>query len=161
MSGGSVLGIEHNTTDQIELNRGTDTDDTPARSGARHHEQTEPIANTMNNDESTCDTAEPVSPDMATSYGRPTRVPGEWWCAAASTEPTTFADAMSDPEWRTAIQEELQNHHDKGTWEIVEMPSGDVNLVSTKGLFKVKSDGRHKARLVARGFTQQLWDRLA
>ena len=158
VSGGSVLGVEHNTVDtvdQIKPNRDHDIDATTARGEERNQDQSEPTANAMNDDETTCDTAGPVSPDRTTSYGRPTRAPGEWWCATAATEPTTYADAMSDPNWRAAIQEELQNHQDKGTWEIVEMPSGDINLVSTKWIFKVKSDGRHKARLVARGFTQQ------
>ena len=135
--------------------RDHDIDATTARGEERNQDQSEPTANAMNDDETTCDTAGPVSPDRTTSYGRPTRAPGEWWCATAATEPTMYADAMSDPKWRAAIQEELQNHQDKGTWEIVEMPSGDINLVSTKWIFKVKSDGRHKARLVARGFTQQ------
>ena len=40
-----------------------------------------------------------------------------------------------------------------GTWELVELPDGR-KTVKNKWVFKHKSDGRYRARLVAKGFTQ-------
>lgn len=88
------------------------------------------------------------------STGRVSRPPTSWWCAMAADEPSTFEEAQMDPCWRAAIDEELQNHEINGTWEVVVPPAG-ANLVDTKWIFKLKADGRHKARLVARGFSQQ------
>ena len=69
-------------------------------------------------------------------------------------EPATFEEAQMNDSWRAAIDEELHNHATNGTWEVVVPPAG-ANLVDTKWIFKLKADGRHKARLVARGFSQQ------
>lgn len=57
------------------------------------------------------------------------------------------------------MQEEYDALLKQGTWTLVPCPP-DKNLVSCKWIFKIKknSDGsisRHKARLVARGFTQE------
>jgi hypothetical protein len=46
-----------------------------------------------------------------------------------------------------------------GTWELVEHPGGDQNVVGSKWVFRAKKDAsghiiRHKARLVAQGFSQ-------
>src|ERR1700678_755548 len=62
------------------------------------------------------------------------------------------------PQWRTAIDVELQNLKDAGTWEVVERPDG-VNVVDSKWVFRLKKDAKGniikwKAWLVARGFTQ-------
>ncbi|KAI0992649.1 hypothetical protein K3495_g15536, partial [Podosphaera aphanis] len=77
--------------------------------------------------------------------------------------PSTYEQAVSDPEygilWQKAIDEELSSLVMNNTWR-EEIPPLGVNLVSTKWVFtvKYKLDGtfdRFKARLVARGFTQQ------
>ena len=52
----------------------------------------------------------------------------------------------------------MKSLRDAGTWEVVEMPKG-VNVVGSKWVFKAKKDVagtvvRHKARLVAQGFSQ-------
>ena len=62
------------------------------------------------------------------------------------------------PEWRNAIDMELQNLKDAGTWDVVERP-GDANVVDSKWVFQLKKDAKGKvikwkACLVARGFTQ-------
>ena len=62
------------------------------------------------------------------------------------------------PEWKKAIDVELQNLKEAGTWDVVERPSG-VNIVDSKWVFRLKKDAegkivKWKARLVARGFTQ-------
>ena len=60
--------------------------------------------------------------------------------------------------WEEAILGEMRSIDGHGTWILVDLPDG-VNLVSCKWVFAVKSkDGfviRFKARLVARGFSQQ------
>ena len=61
--------------------------------------------------------------------------------------------------WKQAIDTEVEALVANGTWEEYVLPKG-ANLVSTKWVFtvKVKKDGtveRYKARLVARGFSQQ------
>ena len=77
--------------------------------------------------------------------------------------PLTYKQAISDPEnalkWREAIMEEIQTLVGNGTWEEL-IPPQSANLVTTKWVFtvKLKVDGtieRFKARLVARGFSQQ------
>lgn len=76
-------------------------------------------------------------------------------------EPKTYKQAVHDanygPEWRHAIEEELQTLEDMGTWRITELPPGRRN-VKYKWVFKVKRnlDGiveRFKARLVAKVFS--------
>ena len=70
--------------------------------------------------------------------------------------PQTYEDAVNDPvyrpKWREAIKLELGNLIRFGTWE-----PEDHKVVSTKWGFLVKynADGRFKARLVARGFSQR------
>jgi hypothetical protein len=64
-----------------------------------------------------------------------------------------------DPHWRPAMEAEVQAHHDNKTWTLVPRPPGQ-NIISCKWIFKLKhhADGsidKYKARLVARGFTQQ------
>jgi len=61
--------------------------------------------------------------------------------------------------WKQAMQEEIQALHDNGTWTLVPYHSS-MNLVGSRWVYKIKrrADGsieRYKARLVARGFTQQ------
>jgi hypothetical protein len=72
--------------------------------------------------------------------------------------PQNLQEAISDPKWREAMQEEMRALHKNNTWELVELPSGK-KAVGCKWVFTVKhkADGsveRYKARLVAKGFTQ-------
>ena len=57
------------------------------------------------------------------------------------------------------MKEELDALHKTGTWDLVDLPSGK-SVIGCKWVYKIKtrSDGtvdRYKARLVARGFTQE------
>ncbi|GKE97756.1 retrovirus-related pol polyprotein from transposon RE2 [Tanacetum coccineum] len=74
-------------------------------------------------------------------------------------DPKTFQEAQSQAIWRKAMQEELAALVENKTWSIVSLPKGK-HAVGSRWVFKTKfnSDGsvdRHKARLVAQGFTQQ------
>ncbi|KAJ1600043.1 hypothetical protein NDA14_007590 [Ustilago hordei] len=74
----------------------------------------------------------------------------------------TLGEAMNGEDaqlWKEAIQKELEGLEAMGTWEVVHQPSG-VPLVDSKVVLwlKLDADGvpvKHKARLVARGFTQR------
>lgn len=73
-------------------------------------------------------------------------------------EPSSFAEAATDPNWQRAMTEELQALHANGTWTLTSLPPGKIPI-GCKWVYKLKhnSDGsidRYKARLVAKGFTQ-------
>jgi len=74
-------------------------------------------------------------------------------------EPKNFKEAQSQPVWQQAMHEELKALTENHTWTIVSLPAGK-EAVGCRWIFKTKfkSDGtvdRHKARLVAQGFTQK------
>ena len=77
-------------------------------------------------------------------------------------EPQSLNEALSGSEadkWRAAVHTELDQIKKLGTWCIVEAPTG-VNIVYSKFVFRLKHDEngiviKHKARLVAQGFTQK------
>lgn len=77
--------------------------------------------------------------------------------------PTSYKEAVNHPtyglQWRAAIGLELVQLMSNKTWE-ESVPPPNVNLISSKWVFTIKfnPDGsleRFKARLVARGFSQQ------
>jgi histone deacetylase 1/2 len=82
------------------------------------------------------------------------------WCNTCVTgEPSTIQEALSNPCWKQAMQDEydalLRNH----TWHLVPYKKG-ANLIDCKWVFKIKrkSDGtidRYKGRLVAKGYKQR------
>jgi hypothetical protein len=72
-------------------------------------------------------------------------------------EPYRIEDALRDPDWVVAIQEELNNFTRNEVWQLV--PHSNQNVVGTKWLFRNKQDEhgvvtRNKARLVAKGYSQ-------
>ncbi|XP_062090436.1 retrovirus-related Pol polyprotein from transposon RE1 isoform X1 [Humulus lupulus] len=72
--------------------------------------------------------------------------------------PRTIQEALTDPSWKKAIQDEVNALVKNGTWEITKLPTGK-KPVGCKWVFTIKhkADGsieRLKARLVAKGFTQ-------
>ncbi|GJZ06637.1 retrovirus-related pol polyprotein from transposon TNT 1-94 [Tanacetum coccineum] len=85
------------------------------------------------------------------------------WCYfdafLTSVEPKNFKQAMMEPSWIDAIQEEIHEFKRLQVWELV--PCLDkVMLIKLKWIYKVKTDefGRvlkNKARLVAQGFKQE------
>jgi histone deacetylase 1/2 len=79
--------------------------------------------------------------------------------APMSPLPRSVRDALTDPNWRAAMQAEFDALIDNDTWRLVSRPSG-VNVVTGKWIFrhKLHADGsldRYKARWVLRGFTQR------
>jgi hypothetical protein len=73
--------------------------------------------------------------------------------------PASHRTALSKLAWRTAMEDEFAALQRNQTWQLVPKPHG-INIVGSKWIFKTKfcPDGsvdKHKARLLARGFTQQ------
>ncbi|KIK49770.1 hypothetical protein GYMLUDRAFT_183693, partial [Collybiopsis luxurians FD-317 M1] len=55
-------------------------------------------------------------------------------------EPQSFKEALNSPEadqWEQAMTEEITAHLTNGTWEIVNLPPGQVAIVS-KWIYKLK-----------------------
>lgn len=77
-------------------------------------------------------------------------------CLCANT-PNSFEEAVSNTEWKQAIQKELQALKKLDTWEEKELPTGK-KAIDTKWIFKQKEEGTKKARLVVRGFQQKKED---
>jgi hypothetical protein len=72
-------------------------------------------------------------------------------------EPFRVEEALLDPDWVLAMQEELNNFKRNEVWTLVPHPK--QNIVGTKWVFRNKQDEhrvvtRNKARLVAKGYAQ-------
>ncbi|GJZ70656.1 retrovirus-related pol polyprotein from transposon TNT 1-94 [Tanacetum coccineum] len=76
-----------------------------------------------------------------------------------SVEPKNFKQAMTEPSWIDAMQEEIHEFERLQVWELVPFPD-KVLLIKLKWIYKVKTDEfggvlKNKARLVAQGFRQE------
>ncbi|GJS87908.1 retrovirus-related pol polyprotein from transposon TNT 1-94 [Tanacetum coccineum] len=74
-------------------------------------------------------------------------------------EPKNFKQAMTEPSWIDAMQEEIHEFQRLEVWELVSCPD-KVLLIKLKWIYKVKTDEfggvlKNKARLVAQGFRQE------
>ena len=77
-------------------------------------------------------------------------------------EPTTVKEALTGPDetqWLSAMEKEMESLHTNNVWDLVKLPKGR-KAIGSKWVFKLKTgaDGlveRHKARLVAQGFSQK------
>ena len=72
--------------------------------------------------------------------------------------PTNMQEALGDPRWKEAMNEEMKSLQKNSTWKVVELPKGK-KPVGCRWVFtiKYKADGtieRFKARLVTMGYTQ-------
>ena len=72
--------------------------------------------------------------------------------------PKTIQEALSEPEWKVAVMEEMNALVKNQTWKIEGLPQGKP-IVGCRWVFtpKFNADGsleRYKARLVAKGYTQ-------
>jgi len=74
-------------------------------------------------------------------------------------EPDSLQEALEDPTWKKAMQDEYDALLRNGTWRLVPQKQG-TNIIDCKWVYKIKkkADGsidRYKARLVAKGFKQR------
>ena len=56
-------------------------------------------------------------------------------------------------KWFATSQEEFDGLTEMGAWKLVHCPS-DHKTIKCKRCYVLKSDGRYKVRLVAKGYTQ-------
>uniref|UniRef100_A0A2N9G3P5 Integrase catalytic domain-containing protein n=1 Tax=Fagus sylvatica TaxID=28930 RepID=A0A2N9G3P5_FAGSY len=82
-----------------------------------------------------------------------------YFALATLHEPHTYREASTNPLWQQAMDDELDALHKTHTWDMTTLPPGK-SAVGCKWVYKIKTraDGsveRYKARLVARGFTQE------
>ncbi|RVW98030.1 Retrovirus-related Pol polyprotein from transposon RE2 [Vitis vinifera] len=76
----------------------------------------------------------------------------------SSSVPKNIQEALVDPKWKEAIDEEMKALYKNDMWDIVDLPKGK-HPIGCKWVFtiKYKADGsieRYKARLVSKGYTQ-------
>jgi hypothetical protein len=81
----------------------------------------------------------------------------EYYSFVSSFKPFKVEDALRDPDWVVAMQEELNNFKKKKVWSLVERSK--QNIMGIKWVFRNKQDKhgvvtRNKARLVAKGYSQ-------
>ena len=74
-------------------------------------------------------------------------------------EPTKVEDALEDPNWKIAMDEEYSALMRNKTWHLVSEKRGK-NIIDCKWVYRIKrkADGtidRYKARLVAKGSKQR------
>ncbi|GJW11645.1 putative ribonuclease H-like domain-containing protein [Tanacetum coccineum] len=80
-------------------------------------------------------------------------------CFLSQKEPKKVIQALEDPSWVEAMQEELLQSKLQKVWTLVNLPNGK-RAIGTKWVFRNKKDERgivvrNKARLVAQGYTQE------
>ncbi|GJZ37802.1 putative RNA-directed DNA polymerase [Tanacetum coccineum] len=76
-----------------------------------------------------------------------------------SVEPTCLAEALSDPNWVEAMNNEIEALNRNNTWTICDLPAGR-KPIGSKWIWKIKYKAsgdieRYKARLVVKGFSQK------
>jgi hypothetical protein len=72
--------------------------------------------------------------------------------------PNSVQEALKDPKWKEAMNEEMRSLQKNSIWKVVDLPIGKIP-VGCRCVFtiKYKMDGtieRFKARLVTKGYTQ-------
>ncbi|GKD67440.1 putative ribonuclease H-like domain-containing protein [Tanacetum coccineum] len=80
-------------------------------------------------------------------------------CFLSQMEPKKVIQALEDPSWIEAMQEELLQFQLQKVWTLVNLPNGK-RAIGTKWVFRNKKGERgivvrNKARLVAQGYTQE------
>nr|GEY78939.1 hypothetical protein [Tanacetum cinerariifolium] len=80
-------------------------------------------------------------------------------CFLSQEEPKRVHQALKDPSWIEAMQEELLQFNMQKVWVLVDLPKGK-RAIGSKWVFRNKKDEsgiviRNKARLVAQGHTQE------
>lgn len=77
----------------------------------------------------------------------------------SDSEPSSHQEALVDPSWHRAMDDEFETLIKNETWHLVP-PRKGLNVIDCKWVFKLKrkpngSIDRYKARLVAKGFKQR------
>ena len=77
----------------------------------------------------------------------------------AMIEPNCYEEASKQEVWVKAMEEEVKMIEKNNTWELVNYPQGK-DIIGVKWVYKTKlnPDGtiqKHRARLVAKGYSQQ------
>ncbi|GJS72180.1 putative ribonuclease H-like domain-containing protein [Tanacetum coccineum] len=80
-------------------------------------------------------------------------------CFLSQVEPKKVIQALTDPSWIEAMQDELLQFKLQKVWTLVDLPYGK-RAIGTKWVYRNKKDERgimirNKARLVAHGYTQE------
>ncbi|KAJ9561366.1 hypothetical protein OSB04_006526 [Centaurea solstitialis] len=80
-------------------------------------------------------------------------------CFVSKNEPKKATDALNDPFWVEAMQDELLQFERNKVWTLTALPTGK-SAIGTKWVFRNKKDEngvmvRNKARLVAQGYCQE------
>lgn len=83
----------------------------------------------------------------------------EMLCLVAADEPVSVDEALASPEWRAAMEEEMQAIADNDTCSTAVVPP-ECRAIGLKWVFKLKKDAddnvvKHKARLVLKGYVQR------
>ncbi|GJQ96406.1 ribonuclease H-like domain-containing protein [Tanacetum coccineum] len=78
-----------------------------------------------------------------------------------SVEPIYLSEAMFDPNWIKAMNNEIEALNRNNTWTISDLPIGR-KPIGSKWIWKIKYKAsgeieRYKGRLVAKGFSQREW----
>ena len=79
---------------------------------------------------------------------------------AGFVEPVSAEEALSIPEWRTAMQKEYDALIENGTWKLASCLPGHY-AIKCRWVFKVKDNDNSgkrilQARLVAKGYSQKI-----
>ena len=70
--------------------------------------------------------------------------------------PNSYREAMSSEDsdkWLATSQEEFNGLTEMGVWKLVDSLS-DRKTIKCRWTYVLKADGRYKARLIAKGYTQ-------
>ena len=146
-----------------ELSHGV-TGDEPNVEDKRLTVELDHIPDEDENDESaTAETTQPVT-RQSQRVKRSPDLYGEWATVSMNewNDPTSVTEVLASPDkikWLNAMQQEIQPLNSNDVWDLVELPK-DRKAVGSKWVFKLKVDAdglvvRHKARLVAQGFSQK------
>ncbi|KAG5875044.1 hypothetical protein JTB14_022026 [Gonioctena quinquepunctata] len=71
-----------------------------------------------------------------------------------SDDDVNFSQAMESKEWKKAMKKEIDAQLQNQTWELTSLPHNKKSL-NCMWIFKLKSNGLHEARLVAKGCSQK------
>lgn len=70
--------------------------------------------------------------------------------------PENYEEAMKSTDsrkWKKAMDDEIRNLEENNTWKIIDEPTYK-KIIAVKWIYRIKSNGKYKARVVAKGFQQ-------